>query len=169
MRELRFRPCYRFYCVLIAHPCASRYSGGLCGVWGRSTLSDLLGYRRGAAAEQLCRFLPQVVAPQRFETVLESLREPGSAVILLGPPGSGRSRLAEEAAHALEQRLETPVSVTIMSAPPGLESGHAAVFGFYFPEILEPEQVTISLSEGGRWRHPAAALGRPASTGGTTR
>lgn len=79
------------------------------------------------------------VLSERLEVVVEAISESGSSVLLLGEPGSGKLSLAEAAAYTLEAQGRPECFVTVMSAPPVETSGIAAVFGFYFPEILQSE------------------------------
>lgn len=80
--------------------------------------------------------------PERVDRVLSALVESGSTVLLLGEPGSGRTRLAEAAARALEEYLGEEVAVTVMAPPPNPASGVAPVFGYQFPELFGPPGAT---------------------------
>lgn len=57
--------------------------------------------------------------PERIDEILESLEAPGSTVLLIGEAGTGKSRIAQEAAYSLEARLGGPVSVTVLLGPEG--------------------------------------------------
>lgn len=74
--------------------------------------------------------------PERLELLLEALEPPGSAVLLLGEPGTGKNRLAQEAAGALSGRLGEPVSVIALGPPADPLTGIATHFGYHFPELF---------------------------------
>lgn len=57
------------------------------------------------------------VLPERIALVLEALEPEGGAVLLLGQPGSGKSRLAEEAANEIERRFSGEVRVVLLPTP----------------------------------------------------
>lgn len=75
--------------------------------------------------------------PGRLRRVLEVIAGPRNSALLVGEPGTGKRRLAEEAAWELAHADPDGFEVTVMSTPPdALRSGIGSVFGFYFPEIL---------------------------------
>lgn len=88
------------------------------------------------------------VMTERLKAVVAAVSQPGASVLLLGEPGAGKSRLAEAAAYTLEAQESPEFFVTVMSTPPVETSGIAAVFGFYFPEILEGEDGSGFLQSG---------------------
>lgn len=55
--------------------------------------------------------------PDRLERVVEAVSRAGGAAILLGDPGSGKTRLAEEAAYVLEGRHAQDVAVIVLPSP----------------------------------------------------
>ena len=52
--------------------------------------------------------------PERVEALVDAIAEPGSSVLLLGEPGIGKTRLAQEAAYALGERIGRTMSVTVL-------------------------------------------------------
>ncbi|WP_449278827.1 LuxR C-terminal-related transcriptional regulator [Leucobacter sp. GX24907] len=75
--------------------------------------------------------------PGRLRRVLDAIVEPGRSALLIGEPGTGKRRLAEETAWELAQQRPDAVEVTVMSPPSDpLRSGVGTIFSFYFPEIL---------------------------------
>ncbi|WP_081611618.1 LuxR C-terminal-related transcriptional regulator [Leucobacter sp. UCD-THU] len=74
--------------------------------------------------------------PERLEMLLEALGPPGSVALLIGEAGTGKNRLAQEAAGALAGRLGEPVSVIALEPPPSPLTGIATHFGFHFPELF---------------------------------
>ncbi|MGK0722876.1 helix-turn-helix transcriptional regulator [Leucobacter sp. W1478] len=87
---------------------------------------------------------------ERLESVIEAVSQPGASALLLGEPGAGKSRLAEAAAYTLEAQDNSDFFVIVMSTPPVETSGIAAVFGFYFPEILDRDGDVDSSESGSR-------------------
>ncbi len=81
------------------------------------------------------------IIPGRLRQVVDAVGMPGASALLIGESGTGKSRLAEAAAYELEVRSNGGLHVTVMAPPPNPASGFAAVFGIYFPEILENEAV----------------------------
>ena len=92
----------------------------------------------GTYSEGVSNVFDASLLSERLDSVIEAVARPGGSALLLGEPGAGKSRLAEAAAYLLEAEYDERFSVTIMSTPPGPTSGLVAVFGLYFPEILEP-------------------------------
>ena len=66
--------------------------------------------------------------PDRVDAILDALVDPGSAALLIGEPGMGKTRIAQEVAYALEARLERPVAVTALLSPSHPMHGIAALF-----------------------------------------
>lgn len=79
--------------------------------------------------------------PDRLEQVVTSLLPAGGSALLLGEAGSGKNRLAEEAAYALDHRIEGGVSVILLPTPaigadetdPLAEETFLAFFGVAWP------------------------------------
>ncbi|RGE19774.1 helix-turn-helix transcriptional regulator [Leucobacter sp. wl10] len=74
--------------------------------------------------------------PERLEAVTEALIEPGSVSLLIGESGTGKNRLAREAAAALADRLGEKVAVIPLAPPSNPLTDVAAHFGYHFSEIL---------------------------------
>ena len=74
--------------------------------------------------------------PERLEALVETLVTPGSVTLLIGEAGTGKHRLAQEAAAALPARLGEPVTVISMRPPSDPLGGIATHFGYHFPELL---------------------------------
>lgn len=74
--------------------------------------------------------------PERLEALLQSLIAPGSVALLIGEAGTGKKRLAQEAAAALGGMLGAAVSVISLEPPPSPLTGIASHFGLYFPELF---------------------------------
>ena len=77
--------------------------------------------------------------PQRVHNVLNMLVEPGQTIVLAGEPGNSKTRLAEEAAYLLANRLERDVHVQLLPQPPRIPTQASSVFGTAFPEIFSAE------------------------------
>lgn len=82
-------------------------------------------------------------APRR-QLVLDTLRDPGSALLLLGEPGTGKTSLASEAPDILASSLGVAVRDITLPEPPLHEEGTGQVFSRAFPELahhlLQSEQ-----------------------------
>lgn len=65
---------------------------------------------------------------ERLARAVAALEPEGGSVLLLGEPGSGKGRLAEEAAYELERRIGTGVKVFLLPAPSLEEQGDEEVF-----------------------------------------
>lgn len=59
----------------------------------------------------------QTLMPERLERVLYAVHPEGGSALLLGEAGSGKNRLAEEAAYALQEFLETETFVMTLPSP----------------------------------------------------
>lgn len=55
--------------------------------------------------------------PRRVERLLDTLASPERSVLLLGEPGSGKNRLAEEVAYGLEQRIGQETMLVFVPPP----------------------------------------------------
>lgn len=97
--------------------------------------------------------------PERVERIVALLRDPGSTVLLLGERGSGRSRLAEASARALQEQVDEQLAITVMAPPASVTSGVASMFGYYFPEVFGPPGASTT-GEGFELAEPAALAQR---------
>lgn len=73
--------------------------------------------------------LLEQTTPMLLQRVLELLSAEGSIVLLVGESGTGKSRLAQDAVQALEQRLGAPLETITLVAPSNPLSAVAARFG----------------------------------------
>lgn len=75
-------------------------------------------------------------APDRLERVVEAMTPSGSSVLLFGEPGSGKTRLAEEAAYALADAGDTATDVILLPSPVSEQAPPTEIFGEVFPDLF---------------------------------
>ncbi|CAG7617601.1 hypothetical protein LEUCIP111803_02116 [Leucobacter soli] len=75
--------------------------------------------------------------PERIDELTAVLAEAGSSVLLIGEPGSGKSRIAQEVAYSLGDRIGEQVSVTVLLRPSHPMHGIAALLGLDLPALFE--------------------------------
>ncbi|GAA2178681.1 hypothetical protein GCM10009847_09760 [Leucobacter tardus] len=86
-------------------------------------------------------------APDRLERIIAAMESDGASVLLLGEPGSGKTRLAEEAAYAVADRADAPAAVIVLPAPTSEQALPTEIFGAVFPDLFT-EVSSVAASQG---------------------
>jgi circadian clock protein KaiC len=82
-----------------------------------------------------------------LDVVLGGGFEPGSVTVLAGPPGTGKTILAQQICFANATTARRAVYYTTLSEPHSKLVGHLAPFSFFAPEKLGQEVEYIHLGD----------------------